>query len=69
LTIPKADNINIKRADNTNVGKKVKQARHQWLTPVILATEEAEIRRIMVRRQPRQIVHKTLSQKYLTQKG
>jgi hypothetical protein len=24
------------------------QARHWWLTPVILATQEAEIRRIMV---------------------
>jgi hypothetical protein len=31
--------------------------------PVILATQEAEIRRIMVRSQPRQIVHETLSQK------
>jgi hypothetical protein len=32
-------------------------------TPVILATQEAEIRRIVVQSQPRQIVHKTLSQK------
>jgi hypothetical protein len=31
--------------------------------PVILATQEAEIRRIWVRRQAGQIVHKTLSQK------
>jgi hypothetical protein len=31
--------------------------------PIILATQEAEIRRIMVRSQPRQIVCKTLSQK------
>jgi hypothetical protein len=30
---------------------------------VILATQEAEIRRIEVPRQPRQIVHKILSQK------
>jgi hypothetical protein len=33
------------------------------LTPVILATQEAEIRRIVVRSQPRQIVPETLSQK------
>jgi hypothetical protein len=40
-------------------------ARHQWLTPIILATQEAEIRRITVRSQPRQIVpsRKKTSQK------
>jgi hypothetical protein len=38
-------------------------------TPVILATQEAEIRRIEVRSQPRQIVHKTLSRKYPSKKG
>jgi hypothetical protein len=31
----------------------------QWLTPVILANSEVEIRRIIVRDQPRQIVCKT----------
>jgi hypothetical protein len=31
--------------------------------PVILATQEAEIRRIAVLSQPGQIVHETLSQK------
>jgi hypothetical protein len=41
--------------------KKKKGAGHKWLTPVTLATQEAEIRRIMVGNQPRQIVHKTLS--------
>jgi hypothetical protein len=41
----------------------------QWLTRVILATQEAEIWRIMVRSQPRQIVHKTLFQKTLHEKG
>jgi hypothetical protein len=36
-----------------------------WLTPVILATQEAEIRRIEVQRQPRQIVRENLSRKTL----
>jgi hypothetical protein len=38
-------------------------ARHWWLTPVILATQEAEIRRIMVGSQPGQIVLETLLKK------
>jgi hypothetical protein len=37
--------------------------------PVILATQEAEIKRLEVRSQPGQIVLETLSRKYLTQKG
>jgi hypothetical protein len=38
------------------------------LTSVIPATREAEIRRILVQRQPEEIVHKTLSQKKPSQK-
>jgi hypothetical protein len=34
------------------VKKHMKRAGRQWLTPVILATQEAEIRRIVVRSQP-----------------
>jgi hypothetical protein len=37
------------------------EARHRWLTPVILATQDAEIRRIAVRSQPGQIAHEILS--------
>jgi hypothetical protein len=43
-------------------------ARHRWLTSVILATQEAEIRRIEVQSHPGQIVHETLSQKNPSQK-
>jgi hypothetical protein len=39
-----------------------------WLMSVILATQEAEIRRIMVQSQPKQIVHETLSRKKLIAK-
>jgi hypothetical protein len=44
------------------------EAGHQWFTPVILATQEVEIRRIEVESQPGQIVCETLSRKYPTPK-
>jgi hypothetical protein len=46
-------------------------ARCRQITPVILATQEAEIRRIAKRflSQPRQIDHENLSRKYPLQKG
>jgi hypothetical protein len=45
--------------------KILRQARHQWLMPEILATQEAEIRRVTVLSQLGQIVCQTLSQKGL----
>jgi hypothetical protein len=44
-------------------------ARGQWLTPVILSTQKPEIRRIMVRSQPRQIVWRPYLKKTLHQNG
>jgi hypothetical protein len=54
--------------DNVNI-KKNGLVRHWWLTPVILVTQEVEIRRIVARNQPGQIVLETLSRKNPTQKG
>jgi hypothetical protein len=44
------------------------EAERWWLTPRILATCEAEIRRIAVQGQPRQIVRETLSRRKISQK-
>jgi hypothetical protein len=53
---------------NSNIKKnKVLHVRIS-LASVILTTQEAEIRRIVVRNQPGQIVHETLSQKCPSQK-
>jgi hypothetical protein len=41
----------------------LKNARHPWLTSVILATQDAEIRMIIIQSQLGQIVHETLSRK------
>jgi hypothetical protein len=48
--------------------EKVNIAGCQWFTPIILATQGAESRRIAVQSQPRQIVHETRSQKSPSQK-
>jgi hypothetical protein len=42
--------------------------RHQWLTSVILASQETEIRKIGVQSQPRQIVQESISEKPYTKK-
>jgi hypothetical protein len=43
-------------------------AGQQWLSPITLVTQEADIRRVLVQRLPGQIVHETLSQKKPSQK-
>jgi hypothetical protein len=48
--------------------KKKIQAWHMWLAPVVLATQEAKIRRIVVQSQARQIVCNILCQTYPTPK-
>jgi hypothetical protein len=49
-----------------NLKKKFRIARRWWLTPVILAAQEAEIRRIMVQSQSRQISQKKTHHKNRT---
>jgi hypothetical protein len=44
------------------------EAGHWWLTPIILATQEAEIRRVTFRSQTQQMVCETLSRKNPSQK-
>jgi hypothetical protein len=53
---------------NQNIGKSLQKkiqppTGRWWLKPIILATQQAEIRKIEVQSQPGQIVHKTLSRK------
>jgi hypothetical protein len=62
---PKQSNLQMTKAtpekDFAKGVKKYALARHWWLIPVILATQEAEIRRILVQSQLWQIVQETLS--------
>jgi hypothetical protein len=48
--------------------QKTEGTEHWWLTPVILATQEAAIRRIVVQSQHGLKVHETLSRKTLHKK-
>jgi hypothetical protein len=42
-----------------------KRAGHPWLTPIIFASQKAEIRRITVQGQPREIIQEALCQKHI----
>jgi hypothetical protein len=72
LTTPLAANISKPHLKQTEMIRKenysyktCSPAGHQWLTAIILATQEAEIRRIKVRSQPRKKVPETPSRKTL----
>jgi hypothetical protein len=58
---PRTNNLYFSSPNTQHNLFKVDGARQLWLTPVILAAREAEIRRIEVQSQPGEIVHKTLS--------
>jgi hypothetical protein len=62
----KAQNSSHSTKINKSTNKTLNWA--QWFTPVNLATQETEIRRISIQSQPRQIVPETLTQKNPSQK-
>jgi hypothetical protein len=61
--------IETKKSKQKKSSLKQTETRHWWLTPVILDTQEAEIRRITVQNQPGQIVCKTYLEKTHHKKG
>jgi hypothetical protein len=48
-------------SSTTETLKIMTQVKHQWLMPVILVTQEAEIKRITIQNKPGHIVQETLS--------
>jgi hypothetical protein len=68
--MPVSQRLNSLSKVKSGSGKAIKRMRtlwHLWFMCVILATQEAEIMRVTVQSQPRQIVLKTLYQKIPTQ--
>jgi hypothetical protein len=60
-------NKNMKKFNILNHKENVYQIGHQWLIPVILVTQEGDIRKTMAQRQLWRIVCETRSQKFPTQ--
>jgi hypothetical protein len=65
----KIANFSIQNSTRQHFSQMIKSAWSQWLMPVIVATQEGDIRRIVVRSQPRQIVCRLLPRTYPIQKG